>query len=114
MPLTNPPALPAQQNWLPLTLQNGWQNFGGNYAPARCWKDSWGVVRIEGVIKNGTAGAIVATLPAGYRPEFQQAFATAPNDNVAGRFLISTSGAITHLNGASTGAFLIGMHFRAA
>lgn len=114
MPLSNPTPLPVQESWQLLTLQNNWVNFGGNYAPARYWKDSWGVVYVEGYIKSGTAGAIVATLPAGYRPEYQQIFSTAVSDGVAGRWVISTAGAITHLNGASTGAFLIGIHFRAA
>lgn len=111
MPLRNP-FPPVQEPWQSLTLQNGWVNFGGAYAPARYCKDSFGLVIIEGIIRNGTAGAIVATLPTAYRPQYQLAFQTAANDGVQGRFIVGTNGAITHLNGATTGTFLIGIHYR--
>lgn len=101
------------ETWQLLTLINGWVNFGANYAPARYWKDPAGVVWVEGFVKSGTVGAIVTVLPVGYRPEYQQVFATAPNDNVAGRVLITTNGNLTLLNGATTGSSLIGVAFRA-
>lgn len=52
------------------TLKNNWVNYGGAWAPASYWKDSCGMVRLNGLIKNGTtsAGTILFTLPVGYRP----------------------------------------------
>jgi hypothetical protein len=49
-------------------FQNGWtSDTSQNNAPARFYKDPYGVVHLEGVITGG-GGAFVFTLPRGYRP----------------------------------------------
>lgn len=52
------------------TLLNGWSNLGGGYTPVAFWKDSNRIVHLRGVISGGTAtaGTVLFTLPAGYRP----------------------------------------------
>jgi hypothetical protein len=49
-------------------FQNGWVNFGSGWSFAGFFKDSFGVVHLQGTIKSGTAGSAAFTLPAGYRP----------------------------------------------
>ncbi len=48
--------------WTPLTLANSWANFGAGTAPA-AYRVIGDTVDLRGVIKSGTAGTPVATLP---------------------------------------------------
>jgi hypothetical protein len=48
-------------------FQNNWMNYGGSDVPLRFKLLPDGSLKVEGVIKNGTA-ITVFTLPAGYRP----------------------------------------------
>lgn len=65
--------------WNALTLLNSWVHYdAANYANAEYAKDAaTGLVYVRGMIKNGTAtaGTVLATLPAGYRPTKVQTFA---------------------------------------
>lgn len=56
--------------WNTATLQNGWTNNGGGYAPLQYRLLPDGTVHLEGTIKPGTTtdGTTVTTLPVGYRP----------------------------------------------
>lgn len=51
-------------------FQNGWSNYGGNYAAVGYKKFPDGKVKLRGMIKGGTvtAGTAMFTLPVGYRP----------------------------------------------
>lgn len=63
--------------WIAATLQNGWTNAGGSYAPASYYKDPNGVVRLKGTVHGNVtpATSIVAfTLPTGYRPSAELDF----------------------------------------
>jgi len=52
-------------------FQNDWLNYDNDFQPLQYWKDDNGMVHIDGVIKNATAGqTIIFTLPTGYRPAF--------------------------------------------
>lgn len=50
-------------------FQNGWANYttDGTWANASYRRDGRGVVRLSGLVKDGSLGAVF-TLPAGYRP----------------------------------------------
>lgn len=79
-----------------LTLANSWINYGANEEPAQCYKDAAGTVFVSGLIKSGTvtAGTLVATIPAGYRPAKTQTFPIGIAGGV-GSVLLTPDGQIT-------------------
>lgn len=97
------------------TLLNGWVNFGGSWQAAGYYKTPQGEVRILGTVKNGTLGAPVFSLPAGYRPAagFVLARATVNINTFAVQSQeVHDSGSVT-LNGATNTGSAIGFEFRA-
>jgi len=54
---------------------NSWVNYGSGFVPAAYWFDRDGRICIEGVVKTGTPPASIFTLPTGYRPSYNYAFA---------------------------------------
>ena len=67
--LFNSKANKAQENWTTPTLLNGWTNDSVNgFVGIRYMKDTLGFVHIEGGVNNPTStGAVIFSLPAGYR-----------------------------------------------
>lgn len=59
----------AWRGWIAATLQNGWNNYGGNYAVAE-YRNAAGITYGRGSIGAGTGapGTLLFTLPSGYRP----------------------------------------------
>lgn len=56
-------------SWTALSYQNGWTDFGAPYATGAYLKDTIGFVHLKGTIgHSGATTAVIATLPAGYRP----------------------------------------------
>jgi hypothetical protein len=76
--MLSPTANNAQDAWISPTLLNGWVNSGGGEATAGYYKDDFNMVRVSGLIKSGTttAGTVLLTLPAGYRPALIEERAT--------------------------------------
>jgi hypothetical protein len=60
--------------WIAPTLLAGWVNYGAPYDNAGYRKEPTGLVRLRGVIKNGTIanGTVLFNLPVGYRPSAQR------------------------------------------
>ena len=56
------------------TLQNGFTNYGGEYAPASYLQDEFGRVYIQGLLANGNRanGTPIFTIPANLRPSLYQ------------------------------------------
>jgi hypothetical protein len=54
-------------------FQNSWTNYGGTWGPAR-FKKIGGEVILQGLVAGGTNGAVGFTLPAGYRPGYDELF----------------------------------------
>lgn len=106
-----------QEPYMALSLQNGWVNFGGEFQTAVYWRDSNGVVHLEGLIRNGTTtgGTVVFTLPVGYRPAATQIFSVSSS---GGTFQIrinsSGQGAVWVVTGNNGHLSLSGIVFRAA
>jgi hypothetical protein len=69
-----------------------WVDYGSTYAGARYRKIN-NVVYIEGLVKNGTIGQSIFTLPVGYRPYGRIMFATVSN-NLFGRLDILSDGTV--------------------
>lgn len=57
----------SAMSWTAPTFQNSWVNYGDQWNVAGYCKDPSGIVRLRGLIKNGSAGTIF-TLPVGFRP----------------------------------------------
>lgn len=66
------------ENWIAPTLLSSWVNYGGSYETAGYCRDSFGIVRLRGMIKGGTntAGTVLFILPSGYRPASIAPFTT--------------------------------------
>lgn len=88
----------TQQGWQAPTLLNSWVNYGSTYATAGYMKDSLGFVHLKGAIKSGTttAGTVIFTLPAGYRPAQDNYYpGVSTTAGSAGSFQIKSSGDVT-------------------
>lgn len=97
------------------TLLNSWVNFTGadTPAPARYFKDAFGVVHLSGMVKNGSSlTAVIMNLPAGYRPAYTHYFASVSND-VFARLDVRNSGdvAVGASSGSTTYVSLDGISF---
>jgi len=106
--------------WKPLTLLNGWINYGGGYNNAEYRKTRSGVVILRGLIKSGTAttGTHIGILPKGYRPiGGKELFTINKNPNVKGRVDVrsddgtSEAGAVVCINCDASWTSLEGIHF---
>lgn len=61
-------ATTAPYSWVPLTLANGYTNYGGaTYSPMQVSKDALGRVHAQGLIKGPTGFFVAANLPAGHQ-----------------------------------------------
>jgi len=71
----------AESKWTVPTLQNSWARFDNWYSPPGYLIDKYGVVHLRGLLKSGTVSATlpIFTLPAGFRPGFQQIFPASHN-----------------------------------
>lgn len=56
----------AAVTWTEPTLLNSWVNYGSGQRDTVYSKDATGVIRVQGLVKNGTGG--IFTLPTGMRP----------------------------------------------
>jgi hypothetical protein len=91
-------------------FQNGWANFDTRVA--RFYKRGERVY-LAGVVKSGTIGTAIFTLPVGYRPDLGSAFAIDSN-GAFGVIDVLTNGNVQLTIGNNAYAFLDGLSFRAA
>jgi hypothetical protein len=89
-----------------------WVNFGGSNESAQYYKDPWGRVYIGGIVKTGTIGTTIFTLPAGYRPEEAKVFAVASN-GAFGVCTVNPDGTVVASSGSNVYFSLSGINFRA-
>lgn len=122
MPLDNP-AITVQEAWKTPTLVNNWSNYELGFNPCGYWKDSFGVVHLRGLVKNGAIGSVLFTLPTGYRPANTEGFPVLrfiATGTEIGRVDVSNSGVVVcqPFLAASTATvlymFLDGATFRVA
>ena len=105
--------LPATEGFIAPTLLNGWADFGGSYNPAGYYKDRFGVVHLRGLVKSGTVGAAIFTLPAGYCPANKEVLSSISNGAI-GYYELSNTGNMVLIAGSNVYASLDGLTFRAA
>lgn len=91
---------------------NGWTNFGGANESAQYMKDPWGFVHLGGIVKGGSLGTAIFTLPVGYRPEEAKIYAVASN-NALGVCTVNPDGTVVVSTGSSVYFSLSGITFRA-
>lgn len=107
----------TQEAWNTPTFQNSWVNFGSGFSAAAYKKDNMGTVHLKGVVKSGTVGTDIFTLPAGYRPAESRMFRTITNtgvgNDVIGRADIYGNGEVKHIQGGNTYFVLDGISFPA-
>lgn len=94
------------------TLLNSWAVFNVATNTPGYYKDAHGIVHLRGMVKSGTVGAAIFTLPVGYRPVKQELFACVSND-LFGRVDVNSSGDVTLMDGSNVFASLDGITFRA-
>lgn len=90
-------------NWTLATLNTavGWAQYGSTYAYAAYMKQPNGLVLLRGAVKGGTTGSIIFTLPTGYRPQYDMAFASVDGNNNGCSVVVRQDGTVDLL--ASTG-----------
>ncbi|MGG4398194.1 hypothetical protein ABEX25_28390 [Paenibacillus thiaminolyticus] len=102
--------------WVDASLQNGWVNYGGSFNSAGYSKDDKGVVRLRGLIKSGTVGAVVAfMLPSGFRPMKGLIMSTATYSTASafGAIEVKSNGAVHVISGGTVYVSLEGISFTA-
>lgn len=105
----------TQQAWQTPTLTNSWVNYGSGFNDAGYMKDSLGFVHLKGMVKNGTSGSAIYTLPAGYRP-LATVYVSCPNGGgtgFVGILNISSAGVIKNDSGTNTYQSMDGVVFKA-
>lgn len=112
--------------WGDLPLTAPWTSFGNGFPPGQ-YRKVGNTVELRGMVSDGTAGQFVATLPAGFRPEFRETFVAhasaagfSPGERAV-RVEVGTDGRISPpsatMNAGATGAWgwlsLSGIRFTA-
>lgn len=101
----------SDDEWIAATLMNGWQNYGGNFAPAGYYKDALGFVHLRGGIRNGSIPNTAFQLPAGFRPHYSQAYAQYSASDTLARIDVVTSGNVNINSGNNAFVSLEGISF---
>lgn len=103
----------TQESWTAPSLLNSWADYGGGYNPAGYFKDSLGIVHLRGLVKDGTIGQAIFTLPAGYRPATGEVFVVISNAAL-GRADVIAAGNVVATTGNNAWFSLDGITFRVA
>ena len=106
-----------QAGWTAPTLLNSWVNYSGVHNPAGYFRDSFGIVHLRGLLKDGIIDQPMFVLPTGYRPGYKEILRTASfsgGADVLGRANIETNGSVIPAVGGNTWFSLDGITFRAA
>lgn len=94
-------------------FQNGWVNYGGVFQPVTFYKDSMGIVHLEGTIQNNSApsfGSTIFTLPSGYIPKGQMLVSAGiMSGNGYATIYIQADGQVRYGNGWVSSATVFGL-----
>lgn len=69
----------STRSWIKPTLGAGISDMGSPYEGSSYYKDAQGFVHLRGFLKGVSTGAVLFTLPVGYRPSKQRIFSTFSN-----------------------------------
>ena len=98
----------VQEAWITPTLVNSWVAFDTRTAKYK--KADYGRVYLKGIVKNGTIGAPIFTLPTGYRPDEALTYAI-PSNGVFGYVTVNTDGTVVCSAGSNVSVSLSGINF---
>lgn len=101
----------AMEAWNAPTLLNGWVIYDGLHNPPGYCKDQFGRVYLRGLVKSGTIGLDIFTLPIGYRPAAIEIFPAISNSAFGGG-TITPAGAVNPGVGSNVYFCLDGITFR--
>lgn len=96
-----------------LPFAANWGNYGDLYGAAHYWRDPFGVVYLEGLVKKATAISApdtIFTLPEGYRPPVARVF-DAISADAQGRVDVRADGTVVVQTGNPIWVSLSGIHF---
>jgi len=83
----------VDETWIAPTFTNNWVNYSATFNDCGYMKDAMGFVHLRGLVKNGTDGSSIFTLPVGYRPIRAELLVCASEDHY-GRLDIATTGTV--------------------
>ena len=95
-------------------FQGAWVKYDTSFDPPGFWKDPWGTVHLQGMLKSGAVGPAsnIFVLPTGYRPAFRQLFSVHVT-GVAGRVDVAPNGQVSYESATATTYLSIdGLTFR--
>jgi hypothetical protein len=99
--------------WNNMTLTNSWVWYGTIYATAQYKKSTTdNMVTLKGLIRSGTSGTAIVTLPAGFRPKERILYTTVSAD-AYGRVDIQPNGVVSLQAGSNAWVSLDGITFLA-
>lgn len=87
--------LQTAPTWTAPTFQNGWTNYDTTYQLAGYQKDAWGRVYLKGLVRSGTVGSCIFTLPDGFRPPRRTLHAVQTHNDTIGRLDVLPTGCVT-------------------
>jgi hypothetical protein len=90
----------ADSGWQTPALQNGWLQYDTIWGNAAMYRKIGPLVFCRGLVKSGTLGASIFTLPVGYRPSINMLFASEAADTIC-RISVQPDGTITTGAGGS-------------
>lgn len=94
------------------TYLNSWVDYNATtHNKGGYYKSLDGVVHLQGVVKSGTIGQPIFTLPTGYRPSKTLVF-TVPSNGAFGVLEVQTDGDVVATTGNNTYVSLEGIAFR--
>lgn len=103
-PINNAVAqIAGDAGWISPALSNSWVAYGSPYAGIS-YRVENGIVYLRGMMKLGTTGTTVFTLPPGYRPSGTDAIYEVPSNNATARVDILTTGVLQVFGYASGGS----------
>jgi hypothetical protein len=98
----------VQEAWITPTLTNAWVAFDTRTAKYK--KTEFGRVYLKGIVKSGTIGSAIFTLPVGYRPDETLTYAIVSN-GAFGYVTINTDGTVICTLGSNVSVSLSGISF---
>ena len=80
--------------WLALTLTSPWAHYGAPYGPVWYRKVN-DEVQLRGLVSTGVVGTVIATMPVGYRPQYEPIFTVSAGAGV-GEIRVNTAGQVVY------------------
>jgi len=100
-----------QQDYIIPTFANGWVNYSAGFNTAKYYKDNFGIVHLEGMVKSGTIATNIFAMPAGYRP-LASAYYGCTSGGAFGTIKVDVAGGVVLAAGSNNYCCLEGITFK--